>query len=700
MQQEPAPWFLRALLFTCLLVFSWQAHTYDTVQDDAYITLTYAKNLAAGEGLVFNPGERVEGYTNFLWTLILSLPHLFSIDALATARALSWLAAAATFVLTLLIGRRQVAHAPSLHLVLAPLLLATCGAFAFWATSGMETMLFTLLITGGVYRYDRELYERGTQYSPWLFALAGLTRPEGWFFFALSVLHRFVLHLQTRHFRAGEFLHWLAPALAIFAAHTLFRFAYYGHLLPNTFHAKTGTREVLLHYGWSYSLDFFSAYGFYGLALLVPLLLCLLPEHRPWRSYRALLIASHALYIILVGGDVLDAHRFYLPILPLVYLSLQDGLHHAAQRLSPHLALILTAAVLFSSAALTYALPHNKLDYAQRSMRAHNARLFKLAQCLNQSPDQDLIVATGAIGIPKYFTDAHIIDLIGLTDSTIARHSVRVPGLQSPSVLRQQNSAYVLGRRPDVICFITGLKPQTLAEKTLFLHERFRQDYYTSFCSDDVPIYTRKPDLAPDAQDAVFADPSFVEAYIAGLNASAHEAIPHYTRAIAKGPTDFADPYLWLGAIYYELNERAAAYPYFQRAIEIDPYSAWSYAYLAMIELIDEHNLERALKLSHMAATLTPRSHFSNYVHGTVLLRSNRYDEAATFLERTIALGGESTPQAQYFLGLIASQRGDKKTARQLWQTVLETRPNHEMARRNLAALETTELAPPSVPLQ
>lgn len=700
MQQESSPWVNRAILFTCLCAFSWQAHTYDTVQDDAYITLVYAKNLAAGEGLVFNPGERVEGYTNFLWTLILSFPHLLGIDAMTTARALSWLAAAAVFALTLLLGRRHTRSSHPLDTALAPVLLAACGSFAFWATSGMETMLFTLLITAGIYRYDRELNNQITQYSPWLFALAGLTRPEGWLFFALSALHRLVLHLYTRRFAAAEFLRWLAPPLAVFASHTAFRLSYYGHLLPNTLYAKTGAREVLLHYGLSYSLDFFKVYGFYGLALLVPIALCATARDRPWRSYRALLITAITIYITLVGGDVLDAHRFYLPILPLIYLSLQDSLQLLSQRFDGRRAIALALFITCTAAAITYAQPRGTLDYAQRSMRAHNARLFKLAQCFNQSPDQDLLVATGAIGIPKYFSNARIIDLIGLTDSTIARHPVRVPGLQSPSVLRQQNAAYVLGRQPDVICFITGLKPQTLAEKTLFLHERFRRDYYTSFCSDDAPIYARKPDVPTAAQDAVFADPAFVEDYITALNSSARASIPHFTRTIAKGPADFAAPYLWLGAAYYELDERAKSYPYFQRAIEIDPYSAWAYAYLAMIEMIDEKDVERAQKLSHMAIILTPRSHFSNYVRGAVLLRSNQFDEAAALLEKAIALGGESTAQAQYLLGIIAYGRDDKKTARQLWRAVLKKQPDHEMARRNLQALEATGPAPTPAPRQ
>src|SRR5512135_1832902 len=39
--------------------------------DDAYISFRYAQNAILGHGLVFNPGERVEGFTNFLWTALM-----------------------------------------------------------------------------------------------------------------------------------------------------------------------------------------------------------------------------------------------------------------------------------------------------------------------------------------------------------------------------------------------------------------------------------------------------------------------------------------------------------------------------------------------------------------------------------------------------------------------------------------------------
>ncbi len=689
------------VLLGCLAAFTWQALRYDTVQDDAYITLVYAKHLAAGEGLVFNPGERVEGYTNFLWTLVLAVPHLLDIDALTAARALSALCAGLLFALLAHMAQRQQPVTPWPYALVPPILLASCGAMAFWTTSGMETALFALLITAGACGYARELSGEQSRSTAWLFALAGLTRPEGFFFFGLTLVHRSICHLHESRFDLRDALRWGAPALLTFAAHSAFRLLYYGHLLPNTLYAKTGARDVLLHYGWQYTQGFLKSYGIYGLLLAVPLLLLIHPKQRDWRSYRALLITSCVLYTTLIGGDVLDAHRFYLPILPLIYLSAQDALHVMARtlpaRLTPALPLAtLTAVALYSALA-----PRDGLEYAQLSMQAHNARLFELADCINSSPHATPLIATGAIGITKYLTQARVIDLIGLTDSTIARHPARVAGLQSPSILRQQNAPYVLDRQPDMICFITGLKPQTLAEKTLFLHERFRRDYYTSFCSDRVPVFVRKPDAPTDTRDAVYPDPPFVEHYIAGLNAKGLAAIPHHQRAIETGPADFEEPHLRIGIAHYANQEHQAARPFLERAASIDPYTSWAYAYLALLELLNEQDLERALHLSHIAASLTPRSYFANYVRGSLLGGSDEPQAGKAFLQQALALGGDKDAQCHYKLALIAYYaEGDIAEARRRCKQAIAVQPDYPDARQLLATLEANEQAPASVPRQ
>ena len=71
------------------------------LSDDAFISWRYAQNLVAGNGLVYNPGERVEGYTNFLWTVLLALCQALGLDMEAASVLFAFLATAA---LTLVVG--------------------------------------------------------------------------------------------------------------------------------------------------------------------------------------------------------------------------------------------------------------------------------------------------------------------------------------------------------------------------------------------------------------------------------------------------------------------------------------------------------------------------------------------------------------------------------------------------------------------
>ena len=72
---RPVAGLVFAAIAAALVV--WRASTLTALfwaQDDAYISFRFARNLVRGHGLVFNVGERVEGYTNFLWTVISAIP--------------------------------------------------------------------------------------------------------------------------------------------------------------------------------------------------------------------------------------------------------------------------------------------------------------------------------------------------------------------------------------------------------------------------------------------------------------------------------------------------------------------------------------------------------------------------------------------------------------------------------------------------
>ncbi|MEZ4824399.1 MAG: hypothetical protein R2942_19210 [Ignavibacteria bacterium] len=59
------------------------------IQDDAFISFRYVQNFVDGNGLVFNIGERVEGYANLLWVLILSVFVKMNFDISNTAQMMS-----------------------------------------------------------------------------------------------------------------------------------------------------------------------------------------------------------------------------------------------------------------------------------------------------------------------------------------------------------------------------------------------------------------------------------------------------------------------------------------------------------------------------------------------------------------------------------------------------------------------------------
>ena len=99
------------LVVTGLAAFGWQANLYSgpMLNDDAFISFRYAANLADGQGLVFNQGERVEGFTNFLWVLILAAVRRLGGDIPTAAHLLGLALGGATIMLAAAWPRRLAA---------------------------------------------------------------------------------------------------------------------------------------------------------------------------------------------------------------------------------------------------------------------------------------------------------------------------------------------------------------------------------------------------------------------------------------------------------------------------------------------------------------------------------------------------------------------------------------------------------------
>ncbi|MGB3093337.1 MAG: hypothetical protein WBC42_09030, partial [Candidatus Zixiibacteriota bacterium] len=143
----------KLILLAIVSLFVIHCLSLNFTQDDAFISYRYADNLLQGNGLVFNSGERVEGYTNFLWIIILSIFTKLGLDMIAVSKILGVASGCATLILLYQLSRLFFPKREWLLPLLPPLLLTASSAFAYWSISGLETSLFTMMVLLSVYLY-------------------------------------------------------------------------------------------------------------------------------------------------------------------------------------------------------------------------------------------------------------------------------------------------------------------------------------------------------------------------------------------------------------------------------------------------------------------------------------------------------------------------------------------------------------------
>ncbi|MCI0476029.1 MAG: hypothetical protein L0Y55_07260 [Anaerolineales bacterium] len=152
-RRSTASCLLLTAFFLTHALFYFNALGTDAV-DDAYISFRYAQNAIRGAGLVFNPGERVEGFTNFLWTTMTIPLEGAGVDVGRASMLIGALFGLATIWLVFRFAK--IVGAPRGAGWLAAFLLAVDGSFVLWSISGMETPLFAFLIFAGAVMYVQE----------------------------------------------------------------------------------------------------------------------------------------------------------------------------------------------------------------------------------------------------------------------------------------------------------------------------------------------------------------------------------------------------------------------------------------------------------------------------------------------------------------------------------------------------------------
>jgi len=460
--REPLTYLLLAILV--LLVhqaFYLRELGYDGV-DDAYISFRYAQNFARGQGLVFNIGERVEGYTNFLWTVLLALFILVGVEPGPVAMALGGLFALGTMILVYAKFARK-----ALVLGLSLLLLAVDGSFALWSVGGMETAIFTFLLLCGMVAYLQEGEdERLALLSGLLFALAAMTRPEGVLVFAVTLLHRAIhrLLVEGRLLSRPDLLR-IFSFLWLYGPYFLWRYNYYGYFLPNTFYAKVATEGVSAQVarGFAHLRTFLVAHLGW---LLIPLTLVPLLKRKAnfaW-SYLVFVVSPYLSYIVYVGGDW-SVGRFFVPILPALYLLVAMGVDEAYMSLQTwfkersrerwasylkgvgSLLALVGVVALFTLSSLG---GEDALFIRRFQAREATRARVTMGRWLREHLPPDTFIAVDAAGQIPYYSGLRTLDMFGVNDEHTAHMKVETMGQGIPGH-EKFDFDYIMWRRPDLI---------------------------------------------------------------------------------------------------------------------------------------------------------------------------------------------------------------------------------------------------------
>jgi hypothetical protein len=420
-------WFLLAL---ALAYGTWRAVQFFWCSDDAFISFRYAKNFNAGLGLVFNAGQRVEGYTNFSWTMLVAAAMRLGADPVVFTQ-LAGLACYLATIAVLAFASSRFLPPGSPFVPVAAIGFALHEHGQVFASGGLETSLFTLLATSTVCVACAARRDRGLLWAGLLGVLAAMTRPDGALLYGSAGLVALVRAARAR--RLAPLLWVAAPALLVFLPYWLWRSLYYGWPFPNTFYAKSAASPYPQQ-----GLYYIGLYlGCYFVLLLSPLGLLVGATRASTRGLALTIAATLALYLTFVGwvgGDFMFG-RFLVPITPLAYLGLE--LLRVRWPSAGPSALVLALTVLgtllsrYPSAAITR-LPggergvvEERLNYTPGSTAAMRGAGEQLRALFAEHDVR--VVITGAQAIWAYYGEfaLAIEGCTGLTDEYIAHLPVR-----------------------------------------------------------------------------------------------------------------------------------------------------------------------------------------------------------------------------------------------------------------------------------
>lgn len=444
--------------------------TYFTLVDDAMISMRYARNLASGYGAIWNVGEKpVQGYTNLGWMLYMAVLHRLQLPASMVSLPVMF---SNLLVLILNIWTvKRLAARVSQNGWLVPTLSSTLVAFYFplvyWSLRGMEVGVVCLLINTATVlclRLTERFEWKLTGALALILALSLLVRIDA--ALQVCILVAFLGVYSHRNGRCSEIvLVGLVLASALLLLY-LCQKSYYGRFLPNTYYLKvTG---VSVSERISVGIRTLLQVSLRNAALLVVVafagLLLYSDVRTPSTVLLLCLFAVQCAYSVYVGGDYAEyqavgANRFVTqgmsPLLVVFsvvccrflvhFSSLKSTMTHRLNRGSLALLLFLSSTTIL----ILCGVPWRMWVTKNAHLLSSDIWRARLGVLVGQGTYDEARVAAHAVGQISYYSQRHIIDLLGKNDEFVA---MGIPSAPFRPGHNKWNYDYsILRLEPDVV---------------------------------------------------------------------------------------------------------------------------------------------------------------------------------------------------------------------------------------------------------
>ncbi len=447
-----APRLVWVAMVVALVPFALLVWRFDFVCDDAYITFRYARNFAEGRGLVYNPGvvPPVEGYSEFLWAVLVRIGFDLGLAPEVTSRVLSIFAGVGLVVLSVFALARRFAPSP-VALLTSALLIGCAPPLAVWSTGGMATVPVAMLAVALFVVVQRPLLGGASAARRGLLigviaALLALMRADAALLVALVLAPPIVLGFATRRPALWR------PALigasigaAAFFAHMAWRYSVYDDWVPNTARVKLGFSGGALGRGFDYVVSAFLSMPGLGLAFVGAVAGVAIARRRigPVSALGvATVVVGVTAYAVSSGGDFMCFARFLVPAVPFAILGYGALLFRIEERsrVAAGIAGVGTALlagmaafdvhVVPESARLHFHFRHNQTlsgvapsaseleQWRNMDARAEIWAETGRGLALHAPPEASLVF--GAVGAIGYFSNLFIHDRNGLVTREVA----------------------------------------------------------------------------------------------------------------------------------------------------------------------------------------------------------------------------------------------------------------------------------------